>query len=54
MDEKLKVKVVLIGDGGVGKSSIAQKLFNGQTYNPSHDEKLYIPTIGSDFFTRSY
>ncbi|CDW82401.1 dnaj homolog subfamily c member 27-like [Stylonychia lemnae] len=54
MDEKIKFKVCLIGDGGVGKSSIVQRLFMGQTYNPSNNESIYNPTVGSDFFTKSY
>ena len=33
MDDKVKVKVSLIGDGAVGKSLLCQKLFLGKTYN---------------------
>ena len=54
MDDKIKIKVVFVGDGGVGKSSITQKLFMGSTYNQQNDENLYKPTIGSDFFTKIY
>eukprot|EP00347_Sterkiella_histriomuscorum_P015453 403356973 len=51
-DDRLKIKIVVIGDGGVGKSSFCQKILMGQNYNPNNDENLYKPTIASDFFTR--
>jgi len=43
-----KFKVVLIGDGAVGKSSLRRR-FMGETF-----EKQYIKTIGADFSTKTF
>lgn len=54
VEDVTRIKVMVMGEGAVGKSSICQKLFQGQTYNPQNDPGLYRPTIASDFFTKSF
>jgi Ras-related protein Rab-28 len=44
--EKLQYKIILLGDGTVGKSSIAQKFSNDKF------DKNYKQTVGCDFFIR--
>lgn len=39
-------KVILVGDGGVGKSSFLKKLFNPDSFEPR-----YIPTLGVQIYS---
>ena len=44
--EKVQFKVILLGDGAVGKSSITMRFAEDQF------EKVYKQTVGCDFFIR--
>lgn len=44
--EQLQYKVIILGDGAVGKTSIAQRFTNKEFSN------VYKQTIGLDFFLR--
>ena len=45
--ENKQFKIVLIGDGGVGKSTFLKRIQHGEF------EKKYIPTIGSEAYTHN-
>lgn len=44
--EKVQFKIILLGDGAVGKSSITMRFAEDQF------EKVYKQTVGCDFFIR--
>ncbi len=46
--EPLKLKVVVVGDSGVGKTSLLKRFAQGK-FEAEEDR-----TIGSDFYTRQY
>jgi len=53
LDGRLRLKLLIVGDGGVGKTCFCQRFFQQSVYSEA-DPSFYNPTIGSDFYTETY